>query len=419
MQECQRESARSPRRAPLSMDRGGAPSSRQAQASSSRAWPCRCSALPSPRLSQSSRRSNRCRIVQPCTTSSSPVAESVQRRCPGLHSQLQARQAQPDVPWREQRCLGALLLCAARSRAFAHFLAFGLPRTSNTLRFDSDQRRMSAIDYSKWDKLDVSSSEDEEEMGVDEDNVLQPGGKGQPRVYKLDHGQTVHIPGRNVTVRSGSDPAAAAAAPSVMEITEEDEEKEEMAEQQKQSSHNDKPAAAAPTRDPESKLTQNGGSFSGSFGHLLWSQDAEEVSLAVAVPAGTRAKAVAVSAPDDRHLRISVDGAPVFEEELFAAIETAEAPDWEILDWHSPEAEGRRIVRATMRKAKLGGIILWWRSATKEGPQIDTSELKDRPAASAKNAASFMESFAKAQEMFREKMAQKKRDGIDDRMVVG
>lgn len=52
----------------------------------------------------------------------------------------------------------------------------------------------SMVDYRKWDNLQVSSDEDD-------DAAERP--RGQPAVYRVGQGESLHIPGRNVTLTSG------------------------------------------------------------------------------------------------------------------------------------------------------------------------------------------------------------------------
>ena len=236
-----------------------------------------------------------------------------------------------------------------------------------------------ALDYSKWDQLDVSDSEDEGEG--DEDEGLERWAEGQAAAAQAAGKRWPGMDGPPPAEAAGGGGAAAAPAPA--------------------------PAAKAA---PPTGLTRNGGRTE----RYLWSQEKEEVSVAVLAPGGTSAKAVAVELGEER-LRVGLRGAAGAEQprwlvdgELLYKAEAPEDPtdvspaptppawdcadalspqlDWEIRDLPAEESGGvadgeggtPRVVVVTFKKKVPHGVVHWWKGVIKGDETIDVSAIAGR-----------------------------------------
>jgi len=181
------------------------------------------------------------------------------------------------------------------------------------------------------------------------------------------------------------------------------------------------PAVPRDSASRRAEFSHNGGCVGESY---LWSQSASELTLSVLVPAGTSARDISVallppSLDASPRLRVSLRGAPLLDEQLAhgvqaeAAEEGAEAvPDWELVDL---EPAGRRVVRVTLRKATpAAAMVLWWASALRGGPEVDTSGFEERQG-SAKRTAAARAVWKEAEQMFLESVKQRQPIEIDTR----
>ncbi|EGD74517.1 hypothetical protein PTSG_05881 [Salpingoeca rosetta] len=292
------------------------------------------------------------------------------------------------------------------------------------------------VDYSKWDKLEVSSDEEEEEGTTT---------RTQPSVYRVGPSGSVTIPGRNVTVHSSS--SSSSSAPSstsggrAMSGTGATGQK----------------AIAAPktlTSNGGAMSTSQAGSSSGTGGEVkslgerrdvvvdvtldtltrngaetpayFWSQTSNTVRISFVLEnKSTRAKDVTVHVDSDTgEFDASADGW-AYKGTLFGPIAPLDEP--EDLDWslatvklqrskegqqqQKPqeqqnkqssawEGEGLRLLQVDLVKKDLSGIVMWWKSAFKGDPEIDTTAIADRSKQQEAASATFADNFKKAQEMF-------------------
>mmetsp|Transcript_57811 Transcript_57811/g.163139 ORF Transcript_57811/g.163139 Transcript_57811/m.163139 type:complete len:254 (+) Transcript_57811:77-838(+) len=246
------------------------------------------------------------------------------------------------------------------------------------------------VDYSKWDKMDVSDSEDE---------------KPEPEVQSFDRPQTVTLgpegasfspqegaPGRTATERtassaSGSKRSRGAGAPSGGDSAAMEVEAERRAPQ---------PIDAAEA----GKAAANGGAVGERY---VWSQSPEEVQVHVLVPEGTLAKEVTVEVSEHRLSvrRQGCDG-PLL------------AGDWEFpiapeedLDWEVAGLAGRRAVRVAVRKkpAPMDGMRVWWPCLLKGEPRIDVSKIDGRLN---KDPNAFGKAWEEAHARFKERVKDRK-----------
>jgi len=138
----------------------------------------------------------------------------------------------------------------------------------------------------------------------------------------------------------------------------------------------------------------NGGTVADRYS---WSQTRETVEVNAFVPDGTKAKAVAVTVSEAR-VTITVGGSCLLEGEWEFKIAPEEDPDWEVRD-----LDGRRVVRLTVRKADMPGnlsIVVWWKRLLKGDPEIELHNIEGRKK---EQAESFAKAWEEAHVRFREK----------------
>jgi hypothetical protein len=258
-----------------------------------------------------------------------------------------------------------------------------------------------ALDYSKWDTLEVSDSDDGEEE--EEDEGLEQWAETQSvaaaAAGKRWPGMDEHAPAQGAT-------ATAAAAP---------------------------PPAAAPAPETSaavrpSKLSRNGGRTQ----RYMWSQEKQDVSVSVLAPAGTSAKAVVVVL-EEKHIKVGVtDGKGasgrtwLISGQLYHPVEAPTDPtdiDWEIRDLspeeyaaqllagdetaqsdgQAPAAQRPRVIVVSFKKKVPHGVVLWWKGLLKGDATIDVTKIAGRGAVN-KDAAS---AWAQAHAQFQENVAKR------------
>lgn len=307
------------------------------------------------------------------------------------------------------------------------------------------------VDYSRWDKLDLSDDEDE--------------GRGKPRVQKFDAPQQVTIGGGRAQLKPSGLPDAGdqnmadddepMEAPSDDEPEPGEDRREDVLQlralaeralkrgepseavrllekamqaggadcpgledvlksarrqvQIQESSNTSSGNNGEKTLDAKRSATdlrkaKNGGVVDDRYS---WSQSQETVEVHVFVPDSTRAKAVAVDVTEKRG-RIAIDGQTVFEGEWEFQIEVDEDPDWEVLDM-----DCRRVVRLSIRKKRMPGglsVVVWWRRVLKGDPEIDVSTIDERKK---EKSESFAKAWQEAHVQFLEKAKNRKPVEID------
>mmetsp|Transcript_101040 Transcript_101040/g.326137 ORF Transcript_101040/g.326137 Transcript_101040/m.326137 type:complete len:317 (-) Transcript_101040:123-1073(-) len=294
------------------------------------------------------------------------------------------------------------------------------------------------VDYSKWDKLEVSDDEAEE----------------RPRVHKFEAPQSVTIGGKSsgggVTARpqaregeeepEGDDPMEPADeeiegfvpgedwreevlecrglaeralqegdAPEAVRLLEkamriggaECPGLEEVLQSARklaaaQAGGRGAAAAEAGSRPPSrGARASNGGAVADRY---FWDQTKDSVEVCVLVPDDTKAKDVALTVSEES-VSIAVKGDKLFAGAWEYKVQPEEDPDWEV-----KTHEGRRIVRLTVRKAEMPGhmsIVVWWSRVLKGEPSIDVSQIQDRKRGASE---SFAKAWAEAHARFREKV---------------
>lgn len=205
------------------------------------------------------------------------------------------------------------------------------------------------VDYSKWDKLDVSSDDEGETAR-------------RPTVTRLDQPSTVHF--GNATA--------------------------------------DAPAASASRSE---SWARNGL----DCGDLVWSQTGDAVLVRVRVPAGTKARQIRVTVLPDRvtvmlDSRVHCDIA--LKNPVDASDELVEGC-WELVD--EPGATGRAVSISLRKKVQVQGFVHWWAQLRPSDAPIDVTTLQDRRAP----GESFAAVWEEAHKIFKERVATRKPTEIE------
>jgi hypothetical protein len=77
--------------------------------------------------------------------------------------------------------------------------------------------------------------------------------------------------------------------------------------------------------------------------------------------------------------------------------------NWEITDYEPDALGGRRVVRVSLQKRPMQGVVVWWTRALENEPEIDTLSLPDRKRTA--GAEQMQSVWEQAQAMFKEKVA--------------
>jgi len=266
------------------------------------------------------------------------------------------------------------------------------------------------VDYSKWDKLEVSSSGEEEEEGRG----------ARPVVHRLDPAANEELRVGNLTVRSkragqGEEkPSTSEPSESACEIS-----------------------ASAKGEDQLRALSRNGA----RCGSYLWSQDRTTCTLGVIVPRGSRASEVGVELSGFDYLGgtkratcLSVVHRPsgtrvggdlqcpcrAEDDDLLANWEVSDdrglkaprdpAPDscsvFQLKDL-AGSTEKERVVLVELRKVSVAdNVVVWWKRLFKgeDEPEVDINSIEDRVQG---GGQSFAEVWNEAEKMFKEKLRKK------------
>lgn len=297
------------------------------------------------------------------------------------------------------------------------------------------------VDYSKWDQLDVSDDEDE--------------GRGKPRVQRYDAPQTVTIGGKDGSIQAS--PSGGAATDDMGEEADDDEPMEaadedlaaagpcadhredvlqcrELGERALRrgdaaegvrllekalrltggaacpglqdllaSAHKQAASAATPGVAPHQREPRraNGGTVADRY---CWSQTRDSLQVNVFVPDGTVAKDVRVQVTETS-MTVSVRASAVLAGDWEYKVAPEEDPDWEM-----KACDGRRSIQLTVRKAEVGGLIIWWKRVLKGEPAISAEDIQDRRA---DKAETFARVWEEAHDKFRQKVKERQPILID------
>jgi len=281
------------------------------------------------------------------------------------------------------------------------------------------------IDYSKWDKLEVSSSEDEDD---DQHNPTS----STPRVTRLDAPSKVTFGGGSVSASVSSSKELPTEAPPPLRLD--------------APAASNAPGGASKSRSPS--WTDHGGVLetkSDPPRSLYWTQDRYSVTLRVELIATEKVRSVCVEGIlpyCDRHAAVgstkpklacvsegegeAKTSVFLLEGELPHPVHLAEEDsDDGVVDWsvvvdennnHKNESDGQhrhRFLVITLHKAvPMQGLSVWWRRPLMGFPEADLDVVRgDRsdhglssssPGTKGASSREFLESWEEAHKIFRE-----------------
>ncbi len=281
---------------------------------------------------------------------------------------------------------------------------------------------MSALtDYSKWDSLDVSDSDEEE--------------RGRPQVTRLDQPSSVTIGPSGASLQGLSD--ARQRAPSHDDAESDDEEDDgadHVEELEPERAADDAAPPPLPPRDTSRVVLADATRNGGRTPRYLWSQGKGDAQLCVFVPAAARARDVAAVEVSKWAVRVALrDGAGGAPTELLAGEfaypvecdedETDGGVEWELRDAESaPPAvaddggggggasavgggavDARRLLCLPLRKSSPPGVVVWWLRALRgdadPGASITLDAIAERDRT---QQEVFQQSWDEAHRQFRE-----------------
>jgi len=298
----------------------------------------------------------------------------------------------------------------------------------------------SRIDYSKWDKIDVSSSDEEEE------NVPMP------RVTKLETPGTVtrSADGTISLYPSSSSASATPDTPHIDAVTASD-----TAQKRTQIEF-----VKAMEKSRSQNLTKNGGEFRDPKTNYVirWAQDRNEIIISIsfdpstisprniqvevidALPFSERYSAVGGKRGDGRSIKGSLvvsaaltgtEGGKDKKNKSSVTLLSGELPhfihlpeDEDEVEWEIDTCEhcgiasekcGKetKLIRITLRKAvPMQGLSVWWSQPLLHCPEIDVTEIKDRSRDAEKQEA-IKSSWDEAHRLFMEKIKSREKQVID------
>ena len=244
----------------------------------------------------------------------------------------------------------------------------------------------SVLDYSKWDNLEVSDDEEEQDSW-------------KPQVHRLDKPTSVTFGGPGDASDTGvefeyvnsSEPASSSASSASSAIS--------------APTTTTTSTTSTTTTDPlVDKRITNGASADTH----MWSQTRSEITIRVRVPSSVRAKDVNIQVNEETSLLVSLLKETHVQGIL--SFPVVPVPDFLDLDWEI-ERDDVTYIRITLQKKIVASqVIVWWNRIFKhEDPQLDVTELEGRRTeGGAAQMKKTQDVWAEAHRMFREKVAARK-----------
>jgi hypothetical protein len=215
------------------------------------------------------------------------------------------------------------------------------------------------VDYSKWNNIELSDSDDD-------DSGLKP------KVTQLSNGERIQIGPNGSTIISDK---------------------------------------GQPLNQPKvSKLKCNveNGSYCNNFN---WSQNRYEVNIQSIVPYSTKASDVKLKV-NEKQLEVFLHEALHFGGELAYTIDIDNTDtiyggiSWEVTDYTS---ENRLLALTLTKKSPIPGSFIWWKHVFITDPEIDLNSIKGRS-----GNISASNEWELAHKMFKEKISARDQIVIDD-----
>lgn len=260
--------------------------------------------------------------------------------------------------------------------------------------------RRDGMDYKKWDKMVIDESDNESVPSeeAEEEMRSQPAENAEAE----DELTPEELNTLRQRIRNDASTASSNKTPPVVKIP---------------------PSTAASRHEAlVARLSRNGAVREG----YLWRQTESEVEISVILPPRTKAKMLKIELlPSDMNhsrQRLSVHWRPpapsadsdtIFERALAYPVEEQAAEGgshledllWELCDYENQA--GERLLRVTMRKREVHGIVIWWSRAMEGEEEIDTQTLPDRTRTAKLSAQ--QDVWEEATRMFQEKVASRQK----------
>mmetsp|Transcript_13404 Transcript_13404/g.21979 ORF Transcript_13404/g.21979 Transcript_13404/m.21979 type:complete len:347 (+) Transcript_13404:149-1189(+) len=239
---------------------------------------------------------------------------------------------------------------------------------------------MSRLDYSKWDKFDYNSSDDE----VDQTS-------NQPIVTRLNDGATVHIgpSGSSIANNTPQNSHTRPPPPSVQDDTLVDDDDEYESSVPPLPCSAGIPISKARGTVYRSSHTPDEGGFPITY---KWKQNRQEVCLWVSIASSLKASALKIEYNQDSNvLRISTNGIDILSGELKYKIDYSKEDglDWEITtppnnantspSSSSSSSNQEKVIQITFQKfVYTAGSVVWWSSVFATDDPIDVTQIPER-----------------------------------------
>ncbi|GMH60985.1 hypothetical protein TrLO_g13660 [Triparma laevis f. longispina] len=261
---------------------------------------------------------------------------------------------------------------------------------------------MSGFNYSKWDNLDCSSSEDEaDEPSVtrfdNSSSVTFGGGRDGILIDEQSQSQSQSTTALKGAAPAATQAAAPASAPTVVP-----------------------PPKPKPTEPP----TSNGSTFTTPSNQTIsFSQIRETLTLSLLIPSTTKSPTLTVTLKDaftfkDRNaavgkakcsLLVSLEGEEILNDVLMHNVYHGDSddPDLELLtpDWELKTYGSSKYLQITLQKAvPMSGVVIWWTRVFRDYGDDIVVERED------KNG--MKEAWEEAHRMFKEKVGGRAKEEV-------
>ena len=262
------------------------------------------------------------------------------------------------------------------------------------------------VDYSKWDHLDISDDDDNNDGSSD--NGRDYGSFGLPGTDEMfvegvkqggnNSSITKLTPGTSVTFGKGTIQYGK--------------------KQQRQQAEQQQVTQTPPIADTYKRLTRNGGGREDQSSTHIWGQTRDEVRICVFVPAGTRGNDVIVSVKpvvgENPRLKVCCRGKALVDGALAHPVDTSEDA---LVGCYTLEDydKTRRVVNVELKKSTVGSSAFWWDRALASDPCVSKDAIvdMDRSDAAEENRRKWQEAWEEAHKTFKEQVANQKPLKID------
>jgi hypothetical protein len=255
------------------------------------------------------------------------------------------------------------------------------------------------IDYSKWDNIEDSDSDNDDNQAM-------------PQVTRLDAPSKVTFGGGSDTIIAEPNAASAATAPASSTAPT----STSTTETKRKSQSTNPTGAAVANNDKSSSWTEQGGLLQTKDDNreLHWSQDRYSLTIRLQLLEGEKIMSVQVenmlryterfTATGTTKPKLTIygtDSKSILVGELPHPVHACEDDDGDI-DWTIESTGNKRFVTVTLYKAvPMQGLFIWWKHPLQEYPEIDIERSSNE------GSQEFLKAWEEAHEMFKAKKREK------------